>query len=92
MLERTCLACGRKTAKRELLRLSRTPEGVFVIDARQKLPGRGAYVCPTRACAELLQRKKGLHHGFRQQVPPEIYQRILDFVQETTMIGDNSAD
>lgn len=92
MLERTCLACGRKTAKRELLRLSRISDGVFAIDAQQKLPGRGAYVCPTRACAELLQHKRGLHHGFRQQVPAEVYQRILAFVQETITRGDKSSD
>lgn len=92
MLERTCLACGRKTAKRELLRLSRSPEGTIVIDARQRLPGRGAYVCPTLACAELLQRKHGLQHGLRQQVPAEVYQRILAVVQENTMIHDSSSD
>jgi hypothetical protein len=80
--ERTCLACGRKTGKASLLRLARDRTGNIAIDPRQRLPGRGAYVCRTPACGELLKKKKGLHHGFRQAVPAEIYQRVIEFLRE----------
>jgi len=80
--ERTCLACGRKTGKAALLRLARDQTGTITIDARQRLPGRGAYVCRTPACGELLKKKKGLHHGFRQPVPVEIYQGVIEFLRE----------
>lgn len=80
--ERTCLACGRKTGKTELLRLARLPDGSIALDQRQRLPGRGAYVCPTRACGELLKKKKGLHHGFRQPVAMEVYEVIIAFLRE----------
>ncbi|MDZ7362227.1 MAG: YlxR family protein [candidate division KSB1 bacterium] len=80
--ERTCLACGRKTGKAVLLRLARDRAGTITIDPHQRLPGRGAYVCPTPACGELLKKKKGLHHGFHQPVPAEIYQRVIEFLRE----------
>jgi len=80
--ERTCLACGRKTGKAALLRLARDQTGTITIDPRQRLPGRGAYVCRTSACGELLKKKKGLHHGFRQPAPAEIYQRVIEFLRE----------
>lgn len=92
MLERTCVACGRKAAKRELLRVSRDAGGAFVIDARQNQPGRGAYVCPTFACAELLLRKRGLHHSFRQEVPAEVYQRLLTLVKNNTATNNIVSD
>lgn len=85
--ERTCLACGRKRAKTELLRISHQ-SGTFVIDARQNLPGRGAYLCPTDACAELLLRRKGLHHGFRREVPAAVYLQIIDFVRQAATAAD----
>jgi len=80
--ERTCLACGRKTAKKNLLRLARAANGAIAIDARQQLPGRGAYVCHAPACGELLKKKKGLHHGFRQPVAREIYDTVITFLRE----------
>lgn len=80
--ERTCLACGRKAAKPELLRLSRNQAGEIAIDPQQRLPGRGAYVCRTVACGELLKKRKGLHHGFRQPVPVEIYERVIEFLRQ----------
>ena len=47
--ERTCVACRKKGARGELLRLVASPDGV-VIDYSEKLPGRGAYVCPDPDC------------------------------------------
>ncbi len=85
--ERTCLACGRKRQKSELLRISHQ-SGTFVIDARQNLPGRGAYLCPTVTCAELLLRRKGLHHGFRREVPAAVYLQIIDFVRQAATAAD----
>lgn len=47
---RTCVACGRSAAKRDLIRVVRTPEGDVVVDAAGKLSGRGAYLCSDPAC------------------------------------------
>lgn len=80
--ERTCLACGRKASKADLLRLTRDQSGNIALDLRQRLPGRGAYVCRTPACGELLLKKKGLHHGFRQPVPNAVYENVINFLRE----------
>jgi len=80
--ERTCLACGRKAAKAELLRIARRADGDVAVDLLQRLPGRGAYVCRTPACSELLKKKKGLHHGFRQPIPTEAYDAVIQFLRD----------
>ncbi len=47
--QRTCIACRRVQAKRTLVRLVRTPEGVLV-DPKGKMNGRGAYIHASRSC------------------------------------------
>lgn len=44
-----CIACRQVQAKRTLVRLVRTPEGVLV-DPKGKMNGRGAYIHASRAC------------------------------------------
>jgi predicted RNA-binding protein YlxR (DUF448 family) len=59
---RTCVACRQVKAKRELVRLVRTPGGEIEIDATAKKPGRGAYICPTQKCLEKALQGKQLEH------------------------------
>lgn len=47
---RTCIACGRKEAKREYIRLVRKPDGTVEVDPTGKANGRGAYLCAQRRC------------------------------------------
>ena len=43
--ERTCVACGSKKPKAELLRVARSPQGQVTVDPTGRAPGRGAYIC-----------------------------------------------
>ena len=47
---RKCIGCNEMKSKKELIRVIRTPEGEILLDATGKKNGRGAYVCPDRAC------------------------------------------
>lgn len=47
--QRTCIACREVQAKGTLVRLVRTPDGVFP-DTTGKLAGRGAYLHARREC------------------------------------------
>ena len=48
--QRTCVACREKDAKREFVRIVRTPEHRVEIDPTGKQNGRGAYLCTRRSC------------------------------------------
>jgi len=50
--QRTCVACRKVSAKRELIRLVRIADGSVEIDTSGKKTGRGAYLCRMRACWE----------------------------------------
>lgn len=47
--QRTCVSCRQVEDKGDLIRIVRTPEGVFV-DPTGKRSGRGAYVHPKESC------------------------------------------
>jgi predicted RNA-binding protein YlxR (DUF448 family) len=50
--QRTCVACRTARAKRELVRVVRSPLGELSVDLRGKAPGRGAYLDPDPGCLE----------------------------------------
>ena len=56
--QRTCVACRTVRAKRELVRIVRSPGGELSVDLRGKAAGRGAYCDPDPACLE-----RGLKEG-----------------------------
>ncbi len=58
--QRQCVACGQMRAKRELVRVVRTPDGVIRVDPTGKLSGRGAYVCQDTACVDRALREDRL--------------------------------
>lgn len=75
--QRTCVICRQKTDKRNLTRLVRTPEGIFV-DASGKHEGRGAYICNNAECRERAVSSNVLNKALRTVISAEDKQRILD--------------
>ncbi|MBW1982249.1 MAG: YlxR family protein [Deltaproteobacteria bacterium] len=50
--QRTCIACGAKRAKRELIRFTADAQGGIVFDFKQRQHGRGAYICKSGKCLD----------------------------------------
>ena len=50
--QRACIGCGQMKDKKELIRVLRTPEGEFTLDATGRKNGRGAYLCRSAECLE----------------------------------------
>lgn len=66
---RMCVACKQMRPKRELIRVVRTPSGEIKVDPTGKLSGRGAYVCPTPACATAGLKESRLQHALEVPMP-----------------------
>ena len=85
MPQRTCVGCRETLAKRGMIRITRTPEGLRV-DPTGKLPGRGAYLHDRRSCwerglrgalahalkVELTDQDREMLRGFMETLPQEI--------------------
>jgi predicted RNA-binding protein YlxR (DUF448 family) len=68
--------------KRELVRVAHTPDDRYVVDPHGKLPGRGAYVCPTAECLALAVKRKSFDRAFRQPLPKEAVAALEAGLQE----------
>jgi predicted RNA-binding protein YlxR (DUF448 family) len=79
--ERTCVACRRTTAKRELVRLVRTAEGGVEVDPTGKRSGRGAYLCPTPDCWRLAVQKGRLDRALKTSVTARDKEALLQYAQ-----------
>jgi hypothetical protein len=55
---RMCMGCRKRREKRELIRLTKNAEGVFVPDEKKISPGRGFYLCPDPECFARAQKKQ----------------------------------
>ena len=85
------MGCRTVLAKRQLVRVVRTSDGVRV-DRTGKLAGRGAYLHERRACWE--QGLKGaLAHALRTELTPEDRERLIAFMESLPAeSGENSTD
>ena len=73
---RMCVGCQEMKNKKEMIRVIKTPEGTFMLDATGKKNGRGAYVCPSEECLQLARKNKGLERSFKQAIPAEVYESL----------------
>ena len=63
-------------SKKEMIRVIRTSEGEFLLDATGRKNGRGAYLCPNSDCLAKAVKNKGLERSFKQALPKEVYEAL----------------
>lgn len=66
--QRTCIGCRGVFSKQDVVRVTAGPAGA-VIDYREKLPGRAAYICPRMECIERALARDVLARALRKKVP-----------------------
>ena len=74
--QRQCMGCRERKAKRELIRVVRSPEGNVSLDFGGKMNGRGAYICPQSECLKKAIRSKALDRSLEVTIPQEVYDRL----------------
>ena len=67
--QRQCMGCRERKAKRELIRVVRSPEGEVSLDFGGKKNGRGAYICPNPECLKKAIRSKALDRSLEVTIP-----------------------
>lgn len=77
--QRTCVGCRSVLAKRQLVRVVRTADGVSV-DPTGKKPGRGAYLHDRRSCWES-GLQGSLAHALKVEITPADRELLRAFAQ-----------
>ena len=79
--ERTCIGCRGVFKKEEVVRIVAGPDGI-VIDYREKLSGRAAYICPRMECiGKAIQKEhlaKALHRKIQAPSVPEFISHLRE--------------
>lgn len=79
---RTCVVCGAKIDKRQLVRVVRTQSGSVQVDSTGKKPGRGAYLCYELSCWERALKKNRLDHTLRGPISSEDRLTLQEYAQQ----------
>lgn len=77
--QRTCVGCGKKRPKWEMVRIVRTPDRGVEIDETGKRSGRGAYLCRRRECWEIALKKERLEHALKTGLTDEERATLQEF-------------
>ena len=80
--ERMCVGCREMKSKKELLRVIKTADQIFLIDTGQKANGRGAYLCRNEQCLEAAKKNRGLARAFKSAVPDSFLEEIQAFIRK----------
>ncbi|MBR0081188.1 MAG: YlxR family protein [Clostridia bacterium] len=78
---RMCVACRQMRPKTELLRIVRTEDGSAVADRTGKRNGRGAYLCPSRACFEKAVKSRALERALEIGIDPALRETLLQEIE-----------
>lgn len=79
---RTCIICGSKFPKRQLLRIVRQKDGTVAIDTHGRSSGRGCYICDnldqlqTRKARDRIKRVLSLQTDAAQTILDQAIEQI----------------
>lgn len=76
--QRTCIGCGLKKDKKELVRIVRTPEDTLQLDPTGRMNGRGAYVCRDTACLDKALKKKALQRSLKEEISEDVILKLKE--------------
>ena len=75
--QRTCVACRKVDAKRELIRLVRLSDGSVEVDTSGKKTGRGAYLCRAQGCWEAGLKGGRLEYTLRTTLTQDNRKKLI---------------
>lgn len=76
--ERRCVCCREAHNQAEMLRVAKV-NNEYLLDVKQKLQGRGAYICKTDKCLETTIKKKLLNRAFKSNLDNSIYIQLGEY-------------
>ena len=79
---RQCVGCREMKEKKALIRLVKPPEGPVSLDFKDKMPGRGAYVCPSPECLKRARKSRALERAFSSLIMGEVWEGLEKQMRE----------
>ena len=77
---RTCVATGELLAKKDLIRVVRTPDKKVEVDLTGKANGRGAYLKKSIEALTIAQKKGSLKRALKVEIEQEVYDELTKVI------------
>ncbi len=77
---RTCVATGERLAKKDLIRVVRTPDKKVKVDLTGKANGRGAYLKKNLEALTIAQKKGSLKRALNVEIEQEVYDELAKVI------------
>jgi uncharacterized protein len=84
--QRTCVACRKVRAKRDLVRIVRSPAGELSVDLRGKVAGRGAYLDPDPACLDRGLREGAIARALEVVIAQDVADRLRSEMDDAAKV------
>ncbi|MGH7930317.1 MAG: YlxR family protein [Candidatus Binatia bacterium] len=78
--QRTCLGCGARDDKRQLIRLRAGAPGELIVD--DSGAGRGGYLHRSQECWEKFKRRKSVYRAFHIEIGKTVKEKLVDSLKE----------
>jgi len=75
---RTCIGCGGRKAKAELIRLGVDDEGNMTLDGKANKAGRGSYLCRDINCVRTVRRNSRLARIYGRPISDSFFKELED--------------
>lgn len=75
--QRMCIVCRQMKSKCELIRIVKTGEQI-VVNAGNKVNGRGMYVCKSAECVDTCCKKKSINKALSCNVEDSVYNTLKE--------------
>ncbi len=73
---RKCICCNERKPQCELIRLVMDENNEVNLNEKKKLSGKGAYICNSEKCFDMLIKKSVLSRAFRKNVSQKEHEKI----------------
>lgn len=77
---RMCAGCMQRRYKAEMLRISKTNDGLMHFGIKNG--GRGIYICKKPDCMNLAIKKKSFSRSFKTGIDPDFYDKLKCIITE----------
>jgi hypothetical protein len=79
---RMCVGCQEMKEKRDMIRVIKSQENEFCIDATGKKNGRGAYLCKNPDCLAKALKNHGLERSFKMSIPKSTVEQLVKEMED----------
>lgn len=78
--QRKCIACKKNDLQYNMIRVLKYKDNI-VVEKTHSPVGRGAYICKSKECVDLVIKKHLLNRAFKSNLSAEIYQQLGEYEQ-----------